>query len=202
MHACVMSIILTMHTCACVRISVAQNILGQATLILTSSVGACIVTAHNKILQDELMKQGLSNAGLPQISNDAYTASVTMILNGVNSFLYQIVLLPLDVLIATQKTMVCTTNDAFCLFDVTSFTLRVGKPDLQAASDVSSGVSLSAFFESQFNTIGETDSSNMLAQGANELLQNAGLSASSFVLSGGTSSLQGLQSARILTLLS
>lgn len=176
--------------------------LGQATSILTSSVGAGIVTAHNKMLQDERMKQGLSNAGLPQISNDAYTASVTMILNGVNSFLYQIVLLPLYILIAAQKTMVCTTNDVFGLFDITGFTIRVGKPDLQAASDVSSGVCLSAFFESQINAIGETDSSNMLAQGANDLLKNAGQSASSFVVSGGTSSIQGSQSARILTLLS
>ena len=66
---------------------------------------------------------------------------------------------------------------------------------------MSTGVCLSAFFDSQFNTIGKTDSSNMLAQGANELLKNAGQSALSFVLSGGTSSLQGSQSVRILALL-
>jgi hypothetical protein len=42
----------------------------------------------------------------------------------------------------------------------------------------------------------------MLAQGANDLLKNAGQSASSFVVSGGTSSLQGLQSTHILMLLS
>ena len=81
MHAYVMSILLKMRVCVCV---VAQDMVGQATLILMSSVSAGIVTAHNKMLQDERTKQGLSNAGLPQISNGAYTASVTMILNCVN----------------------------------------------------------------------------------------------------------------------
>jgi hypothetical protein len=71
-----------------VCIAVEQDMLGQATLILTSSVGTSIITAHNKMLQDKRMKQGLGNAGLPQISNDAYTARVTMMLNSMNLFLY------------------------------------------------------------------------------------------------------------------
>jgi hypothetical protein len=127
--------------------------LGQATSILTSTVGAGIVTSHRKTLQAERASQGLGEAGLAEISNDAYTASVTMILNGVNSFLYQIVLFPLYTLIAMQKTIVCTANDVFGLFDVTGFVVRVGRPDLQRASDVSSGVCLSAFFESQVRGI-------------------------------------------------
>ena len=57
-------------------------------------------------------------------------------------------LLPLYVLIAAQKTMVCTTNDVLGLFDVTNFKIHVGKPDLQAASNVSLGVCPSAFLES------------------------------------------------------
>ena len=72
-----------------------------------------------------------------------------MILNGVNAFMYQAALFPLYGLIATQKTVVCTANDLFGMFDATGFTIRVGKPELQKASDVSSGVCLTAFFESQ-----------------------------------------------------
>ena len=55
--------------------------LGLATPSLTSSVGAGIITAHSKMLRDKHMKQGARGAGLPHLSNDAYTASVTMLLN-------------------------------------------------------------------------------------------------------------------------
>ena len=93
--------------------------------------------------------QGLGSPGLREVSDDAFTASVTMILNGVNAFLYQAALLPLYALVAAQKTVVCTANDIFGMLDATGFTIRVGKPELQRASDVSSGVCLTAFFESQ-----------------------------------------------------
>ena len=65
--------------------------LGQATSILTSSVGSGIVTAQKRFLQNARDSQG--GGGLLEITDDAYTASVTMILNGINSFLYQLVLL-------------------------------------------------------------------------------------------------------------
>jgi hypothetical protein len=126
--------------------------LGQATSILTSSVGSGIVTAHKRFMQQERSTQGLASgasAGAFQINDDAYTASVTMILNGVNSFFYQIVLFPLYLLIAMQKTIVCTSNDIFGIFDSSGFVIRVGRADLQNASDVSSGVCLSAFFEAK-----------------------------------------------------
>ena len=81
-YACLCDVYHTdvIYVCTCVCIAVAQDMLGQATSILTSSVGAGTITAHNKMLQDERMKQGLGNAGLPQMSNDAYTASVTIML--------------------------------------------------------------------------------------------------------------------------
>jgi hypothetical protein len=130
-----------------------QDMLGQATSIITSTVGAGIVTGHRKMLQAERASQGMREMGVGEINNDAFTASVTMILNGVNSFLYQIVLLPLYTMIALQKTMVCTANDIFGMFDAAGFTIRVGRADLQQASDVSSGVCLSAFFESQVSSV-------------------------------------------------
>jgi hypothetical protein len=43
-------------------------------------------------------------------------------------------------MIALQKSIVCTTNDVFALFDAAGFRIRLGRPDLQAASDVSAGV--------------------------------------------------------------
>jgi hypothetical protein len=209
--------------------------LGQATSILTSTVGAGIITGHRKTMQAERASQGMREMGMGEINNDAFTASVTMILNGVNSFLYQIVLLPLYTMIALQKTMVCTANDIFGIFDATGFTIRVGRADLQQASDVSSGVCLSAFFESQVssssstrthstahtdvrigtctaralttflrmqvNAITERGTPASLSQAANDILRDAGQSASSFIVAGSTGSGQGSRSANVLALL-
>lgn len=160
--------------------------LGQATSILTSTVGSGIVTAHKRTLQADIASHTVNSgaAGAQDISADAYIASVTMVLNGVNSFLYQLVLLPLYTLIAFQKTIVCTVNDAFCVFDVSGFVVRVGRADLQKASDVTSGVCLSAFFEEGINSIGETETSGRVSQAASDLMRDAGQSASSFMISG------------------
>jgi hypothetical protein len=178
--------------------------LGQATSILTSSVGSGIVTAHKRLLRDKRASQGLAGGGasLLEINDDAYTASVTMILNGVNSFLYQMVLLPLYMLIALQKTIVCTSNKMFGIFDATGFVVRIGRQDLQRASDVSSGVCVSAFFEGKVNSIGETDSPDTLSKGADSLLRDAGQSASSFLVAGNAGTNQDAKSLRTLSLLS
>lgn len=178
--------------------------LGQATSILTSSIGAGIVEGHKAaLLAEQRATQSQSQTqGAREVSDDAYTATVTMILNGVNAFLYQMSLLPLYTLIALQKTVVCTANDLFGMLDVTGFVMRVGKPELQAASDVSSGVCLTKFFEEEVNSIGETGSADSLAEGASQLMQSMGDAASSILVSGGVGKGQGAQSARILTLLS
>jgi len=176
--------------------------MGQGTAILTSSVGAGIVTAHKRMMQGERMSQGMSEGGagaLQQISNDAYTASVTMILNGVNAFLYQLVMLPLYLLVAFQKSVVCTANDIFGLMDASGFVMRVGRLDLQRASDVAAGVCLSAFYESRVNSITETESSQHLTQASDQFLRNAGQSGAAWLVSGST--LEGAKSLRILSLL-
>jgi hypothetical protein len=158
--------------------------LGQATSILTSTVGAGMVTAHKKSLQNERINSGAGESGITEISNDAYIASITIILSGVNSFLYQLVLLPLYTLIAFQKTVVCTTNDIFGIFDSSGLAIRVGREDMQRASDVSSGVCLSAMMESAANDAGQSDAQDTLADSGSDLLKNVGNSALSILASG------------------
>ena len=176
--------------------------MGQATSILTSTVGSGIVNLHKgAFMASERATQGMGRAGMQQISDDAFTASTVMILNGVNSFMYQLVLFPLYLVIAMQKTVVCTANDVFGMFDSGGFVLRVGRRDLQAASDVSSGVCLSKFFEAQVESIGETDSAQNLAQGASDTLRNMGQGASSIMVAGSTGVDGGKQSQRILSIL-
>lgn len=136
-----------------------------------------------------------------EISVDAYVASVTMILNGVNSFLFQLVLLPLYTLIAFQKTVVCTVNDVFGLFDATGFVLRVGRMDLQNASDVSSGICLSAFYDGQLNQIGQPDSQDGIGTAGSDFLRDAGQAGSSFLVSGDTFTEQGAKGSKTVQLL-
>jgi hypothetical protein len=54
----------------------------------------------------------------------------------------------------------------------------------------------------QVNSIGERDTPASLSQGANDLLRDAGQSASSFIVAGSTGTDRGKQSSQILTLLS
>jgi hypothetical protein len=126
----------------------AKDMLGQATAILTSTIGAGMITAHKKV-QSYGSTDDLSSGAMREVSDDAFTASVTMVLNGVNSLMYQIVLLPLYTLIAMQKTVVCTASDLFGIIDATGFKINIGKKDMQKASDVSSGVCLTQMFEEQ-----------------------------------------------------
>jgi len=183
-------------------ICTAKDMLGQGTSILTSTIGAGIIESHKRMMRSERDSQGLGAAGLSEISDDAFTASVVMILNGVNSFMYQMVLFPLYTLIALQKTIVCTANDVFGVFDAAGFTVRVGRPDLQRASDVSSGVCLTTFFEKSLNEIGQTDTSDSIASSASDWMRNIGEGASSIAVAGATGQDAGGESARILTLLS
>lgn len=66
----------------------AKDMFGQMTSVLTSSVGAGIVTGYNN---KRRMAMTLETGGNAMASDDGFTASVTMLLNGVNAFLYQLV---------------------------------------------------------------------------------------------------------------
>lgn len=100
--------------------------------------------------------------------DDGFTASVTIILNGVNSFLYQAMLLPLYFQIAMQKTVVCTSNDVFAIFDATGTKIRLGRPDLQMASSVSSGICVSSFLGAKLDSFLETKSQGHISTGASQ----------------------------------
>ena len=64
---------------------------------LTSSAGSGIVTEHKQLMRNERVSQvlGGGGTGMLEINDYAFTASVIMILNGVNLFVYQLVLLQL-----------------------------------------------------------------------------------------------------------
>ena len=138
-----------------------------------------------------------------RLMDDSFTASVTVILNGVNAFLYQIMLAPLYFQVALQKTVVCTSNDVFAIFDATGTKIRLGRPDLQAASDVSSGVCMSAFFASKLDAFMETRSQGDVTDAATQATRSMSSAAGNSVLTGvgkETENLAG-RSSRILQLM-
>lgn len=134
-----------------------------------------------------------------RLFDDGFTASVTIILNGVNAFMYQIMLLPLYFQIALQKTIVCTANDVFALFDATGTKIRLGRPDLQNASDISSGTCVSAFMASKLDALMETTSKDDLTTAANQLSRSGAATAGSVLI--GSTDTVAQKSAAILQLL-
>ena len=137
-----------------------------------------------------------------RLFDDGFTASVTIILNGVNAFMYQAMLLPLYFQIALQKTVVCTANDVFALFDATGTKIRLGRPDLQNASDISSGVCVSAYLAAKLDALLEKTSKNDVAQSTKQLSRDSSVLAAS-IMTGSTAGIEemGQKSARILQLL-
>jgi hypothetical protein len=178
----------------------AKDTFGQMTSVITSSIGAGIVTGYNN---KRRMAAVIDDGGSSFAQDDGFTASVTILLNGVNAFLYQLasffsqfnmlllffncnlsflstdfqpwqVLFPLYSLIAMQKTIVCTSNDIFALFDVTDFKIRLGRPDLQMASDLSAGVCMTKFFDAQMDASMETGVENDFVSGLNQFMESSG----------------------------
>ena len=174
----------------------AKDALGQMTSVITSSVGAGIITGYNT---KRRLAANIDQGGSALMGHDnAFTASVTMLLNGVNAFLYQLVLLPLYSMIALQKSIVCTANDVFALFDVTDFKIRLGRPDLQRASDVAAGVCMTKFFDGMMEESGIQEVTDDFISGLNQFMQNSGQLRGA--IKAGSASSLGKRSSKILTL--
>jgi len=175
----------------------AKDTLGQMTSIITSSVGAGIVTGYSNRKREAI---AIADGTAVFTGNDEYTASVTILLNGINSFLYQLVLFPLYSMIALQKSVVCTTNDVFALFDAVGFRIRLGRPDFQAASDVAAGVCMTSFFAENLDSYQETESAEELTTGLSQFMQNAAQMKSAFK-AGSSRTISGTRTANTLNLL-
>lgn len=144
----------------------AKDRLGQASAILTSTVGAVIFT-QNQNSRDVTREQG----GARKIDT---TASTSIILNSINSFLYQLSLLPLYTMIATQKVMVCTTRSVTGIIGTSGFEITIGRGDLQRASDVAAGNCMSSLYEAKTDDIASQESQETIDEGANEILKRGG----------------------------
>ena len=68
-----------------------------------------------------------------------------MITNGVNAFLYQLLLGPLFILMGTQKAFVCGGNSIMAVTGSLGFSIQLGRSDLQKASDQVAGKCLTSY---------------------------------------------------------
>lgn len=131
----------------------AKDMYGQFAGTLTSAVGAGLMYHNKNSGRGHIISEG----GGKEIDN-RFTATVTIVLNSVNSFLYHLALLPLYFMIATQKMFVCSANSVTSLIGVSGFTITLGRQDLQAASDVSSGQCLTSFYDGEVGDVAREES--------------------------------------------
>lgn len=149
---------------------------GQLVAILTSSVGAALISENRK--QQASVNGGTIN-GATAIDNK-YTATVGFGTNGLNAFLYQLTLAPLYFLIATQKIFVCNTNSIMAIIppEGTGFSISLGRSDLQAASNLVGGTCMTSFYEAQVDdALTNSANSAISASVVNEIIANAGSTA-------------------------
>jgi hypothetical protein len=138
--------------------------------IVTSAIGAALID------QNLRSANANSNSGQKIIANQ-YSAEVAMLLNGVNSFMYQLSLFPLYMMIATQKTIVCTYGSVFSAMSITGFEITLGNTDFQNANAGKAGVCLTALFEQQTQNPRGVGVSDDLGEGVAAIMSRSGESA-------------------------
>lgn len=149
-------------------ICASKDLGGQISAIATSAIGAALIDRDLKNANDMS-----GNAGAKIIAT-SYSAETAMILNGANSFMYQISLLPLYTLIATQKMMVCTYDSVFAMIAPSGFEVTLGRDDFQNASGAAAGVCLTAFFSRQMENPVSSGTAGSLGSGTADIVSRSG----------------------------
>ena len=142
----------------------AKNALGQSVSIFTSAVGRKLIASH----RDTSMQNGGRQIDTAKSAKDGF------ILAGFNTLFYQLSLLPLYLMIASQKTFVCTANSVLAVFSKEdSFSITLGRSDLQKASDVTSGQCLTAAYDSALEDSEQEKVQDNLADSTFVIMQGA-----------------------------
>lgn len=117
--------------------------------IFTSAVNNVVQVAHSAMVYLE--------GGAHTIDSN-FNALVTMPITALTSFLYQVFLGPIYMLIVAQKIMMCNVQGVVAVFDPAGFTVAIGDATLQAASDALVGQCLTQNFATR--SANPTDASN------------------------------------------
>jgi hypothetical protein len=123
-------------------------------------------------------KNSRRNIGMQIVANK-YTAETAMILNGANSFLYQLSLGPLYVLIALQKMAACTYGSVFAIVSPRGYGITLGDSQFENASGAVAGVCLSTYFERSSQDPISSGSSKQMGSAAAGILTAQGETATS-----------------------
>jgi hypothetical protein len=113
---------------------------GQISALLTSAIGAGLIS-RSRMIDPNNEKSSLVDTRV--------SARTTIILNGVNSFLFQLTLYPLYMLIVAKKVASCTIKDVASLVSATGFEVTIGNPAFDNASDLVAGSCMTSFMEEE-----------------------------------------------------
>jgi hypothetical protein len=84
-------------------------------------------------------------AGVGSLTGNAQ-ATTTMMAHAINSFLFQLFLMPLYASIIIQKTLICSGNSIMAVGNPIGFSITLGRSDLQNASGAAAGVCVQVSF--------------------------------------------------------
>lgn len=145
----------------------AKDMYGQFTGAITASVGAAITRARRRAMG--LAGGTEASAGAATVDN-RHSASLAIVLNGINSFLYQLALFPLYPMIASQRVFVCSGNSMLGLVNATGFGITLGRRDLQGKASIAAGECLTSFYESEAEDIARPAAQSSISAGASQIL--------------------------------
>lgn len=112
----------------------------QATALITSAIGAGLIP-QSRVVD--------SNNEQSSLVVTRTSARNTIILNGVNAFLFQLVLYPLYMIIASKKILSCTVNDVAQLVSTSGFEVTIGNPTTVNATSLIAGTCMTSFQEEE-----------------------------------------------------
>lgn len=143
-----------------------KDLAGTSSSIFTSMIGAILISKNNAgaTVGSNQWDQGGNDV------SDRLNAKVVMATNGVNAFLYQLLLGPLFILMGSQKAYVCGGNSIMALTRSNGFSITLGRSDLQAASDQVAGKCLTSYTAACVDNMQEAGSNQCVASVANSIL--------------------------------
>ena len=134
--------------------------------IFTSAINDVVQISHSAMTYLE--------GGAHTIDSN-FNALVTMPITALTSFLYQIFLGPIYVLIVTQKIMMCNVEGVVAVFDTNGFSISIGDATLQAASSSLVGQCLTQNFVTRSSNPTDTSNAQSTAQIATQVGQSSAL---------------------------
>lgn len=145
----------------------------QSKDILTDTVGILMSTVNGIVIKTKQFMDASSASLKP--SDDRFNARMTLTSASMTNLFSQFLMLPLYVLIASQKTIVCTANSLFAVMNLDAlgnFQLTIGNANQREVSSQVAGTCLTELVQQDMQNIGYGDAKKNLASSITQLINN------------------------------